>query len=61
VIELKEKSKFRKTDRKKIQKEEEADQIEFIRAKYNRSCAVTKKGKVYVWGLGFKLQNLKQP
>jgi len=36
-------------------KKEPSDNIDFIRAVFNRSCAVTKKGKVFIWGIGFKL------
>ena len=38
-----------------------SSKIKFIRGKYNRSCAVTVSGDVYVWGLGFKMEVEKQP
>ena len=42
-----------------IRKEDE--EITLIRAAYGRSCAVQKKGSVYIWGQGFKSEKIKKP
>lgn len=45
----------------KVIRIDQNEKVEVIRARYNRSCAVTKSGRVYIWGLGFKLQMLREP
>ena len=35
--------------------------VKFIRAAYNRSCAVTQNDKVYIWGFGFKNEKVEKP
>ena len=37
------------------------DSIEFIRAKYGRNCAVTKNGRVFFWGQGFRNEKIEKP
>ena len=37
------------------------DSVLFIRAAFGRSCAVTKRGRVFVWGQGFKNEVIKEP
>ena len=37
------------------------NEIQFIRAAYGRSCAVSRNGKVFIWGQGLRNERLLKP